>query len=155
MRWLRKWGPAIGWAAVIWVFSTELFSGSGTARVILPLLRWLLPQASEETLDMLHFAIRKAAHLTEYFIFSLLVLRGIRGERRGWRLAWGLATVAIVAIYTALDEVHQAFVPGRGASPFDSLLDASGAVAAQFLAWIHARWQSRRLGLQLLKPPHS
>jgi len=155
MRWLRKWGPAIGWAAVIWVFSTEIFSASGTSRVILPLLRWLLPQASQETLHMLHFAIRKAAHLTEYFIFSLLLLRGVRGERKGWRLAWGVATVAIVAVYAALDEVHQAFVPGRGASPLDSLLDTSGAATAQLLAWVHARWQSRRHALQLLKPPHA
>ena len=32
----------------------------------------------------------------------------------------------VVACYAALDEVHQAFVPGRGASAWDSLLDTSG-----------------------------
>ncbi len=139
MRWVRQWGPAVAWAAVIAMLSTGHFSASATSRVIVPLLHWLFPQASAETLETLHFAIRKAAHFTEYFILSLLLLRGIRGERSGWIIAWGLATVAIAAGYAALDELHQAFVPGRTGSPWDVLLDSAGAVGAQLLAWLRAR----------------
>lgn len=139
MRWLRQWGPAIAWAAVISFFSTEHFTASATSRIIVPFLHWLLPRASPETLEMLHFVIRKAAHVTEYFIFSLLVLRGIRRERPGWIFAWGLAAVAIAAGYAALDEFHQAFVPGRTASVRDVLLDTSGAAMAQLLVWLRAR----------------
>lgn len=144
MRWLRQWGPAILWAALIWSFSTHFFSSSATEAIFIPLLERLFPQASEETLELIHFFIRKSAHFTEYFIFSLLLLRGIRGERQGWKLRWALATVAMAACYAALDEVHQMFVPERTASPFDSLLDSSGAVAAQILAWLYARWHARR-----------
>ncbi len=144
MRSLRRWYPAILWAAAIWFFSTANFSASATSPILIPLLRWLLPQASRETLELLHFLTRKAAHVVEFFIFSLLVLRGIRGERRGWKVAWGLATVLIAAGYAALDEVHQAFVPGRTASPMDSLLDTSGAVTAQLLAWAYTRRQARQ-----------
>jgi len=144
MRWLRAWAPAILWAGVISFFSTSYFSAPGTSRFILPFLRWLLPGASPGTLDELHFLIRKAAHLAEYFIFSLLVLRGLRGGRAGWRLRWALMTVAIAAGYAALDEFHQWFVPGRSASPMDSLLDSCGAAAAQLFAWGRARWQARR-----------
>ncbi len=145
MRWLRQWGPSIVWAGVIFALSTQSFSAQATSRIIIPLLRWLLPQASPETLAWLHFALRKSAHFVEYFIFSFLVLRGIRGERKGWELRWALATVAIVACYAVLDEVHQAFVPQRTASPLDSLLDTSGAVAAQLFGWAYVRWRSRRL----------
>ena len=146
MRSLRQWSPAILWATAIWFFSTASFSASATSRILIPLLHWLLPQASRETLELLHGLIRKAAHFVEFFIFSLLVLRGIRGERRGWKVAWGLATVLIAAGYAALDEVHQAFVPGRTASPMDSLLDTCGAASAQLLAWVRARGPSGSAG---------
>ncbi len=142
---LKPWLPAVFWAIVIFIFSTDTFSGSHTARFILPALRWLVPHASMKTLNHLHFLIRKGAHFTEYFIFSLLVLRGIRGERGGWKLRWALAAVALAACYAALDEVHQAFVPSRGPSAWDSLLDTSAAGAAQVMAWIWARWQAWRL----------
>jgi len=144
MRWLRQWGPAVAWAAVIFALSSQSFSASATSRFILPLLRWLFPHAPHETLAWMHFLIRKSAHFTEYFVFSLLVLRGIRGERKGWALRWALATVAVVACYAVLDEVHQAFVPQRTASPYDSMLDTSGAIVAQILAWMAHRWHSHR-----------
>ncbi len=140
MRWLRNWGPAMAWAGAIWVLSTSLFSAKATSRYLIPLLSWLLPHAQQETLNLLHGVIRKTAHFGEYFIFSLLLLRGIRGDRLGWRLTWGLAALAIAACYAALDEVHQAFVPSRGPSPFDVLLDSSGAIVAQ----VWARWRAGR-----------
>lgn len=142
MRWLRQWAPAILWAVVIWVFSTYWFSPEATARYILPVLKWLLPHASPRTLRALHGSIRKAAHVGEYFIFSLLVFRSIRGERRGWQLQWGLAALAIAASYAALDEVHQAFVPTRKPSLIDVLRDTSGAALAQLWAWWRAAVQA-------------
>ena len=64
----------------------------------------------------MHFLSRKSAHFIEYFIFSLLVLRGLRGTDRPRAVAWPLAAIAIAAGYASLDELHQAFVPGRAAS---------------------------------------
>ncbi|HEX2711971.1 MAG TPA: VanZ family protein [Candidatus Acidoferrales bacterium] len=141
MRALRQWYPAVIWGAAIWLFSTGSFSARSTSRFILPLLHWMLPWASRETLDLMHFLIRKSGHFVEFFVFSLLVLRGIRGNRPGWKLAWGLAAVLIAACYAALDEFHQSFVPGRTASPMDSLLDTCGAAAAQLLSWLRMRWR--------------
>src|SRR2546425_3087387 len=88
MRWLRQWGPAMAWAVVIFALSTQALSAQATGRIIIPLLHWLFPQASLETLAWLHFALRKSGHFVEYFIFSFLVLRGIRGERKAWELRW-------------------------------------------------------------------
>jgi VanZ family protein len=144
MHWLRQWAAVIAWAIVIWILSTEAFSAAATSRIILPVLRLLLPHASRETLHMLHFFIRKCAHFTEYFIFSLILTRAIRGDRKGWKPAWALAAVSIAACYAVLDEVHQAFVPERTGSPFDSMLDSAGALTAHLLAWFHLRWQARR-----------
>jgi VanZ family protein len=153
MRRLRQWAPAIAWAAVIWLFSTQAFTAEATAGFLLPLLHKLFPHTSLETLLFLHFLIRKSAHFVEYFIFGLLVLRAIRGQRRGWALRWGLAALVIAAAYAALDEFHQSFVPGRTASPWDSLLDTTGALAAQFLAWLYALRGFYREARAMADPP--
>ena len=133
---LKPWLPAILWAIVISLASTDSLSSAHTSIVFLPLLHWLFPGASPEALERMHFFIRKSAHFTEYFVFSVLLLRPLRGEERGWRLRWAIWALAIAAGYSALDEFHQSFVPSRTASPWDSLLDTTGAAAAQVvLGW--------------------
>ena len=144
MRALKQWWPAVVWALLIWTFSSEMFSAQSTSKLILPILKWLLPSASAKTLWVIHGYIRKGAHVAEYFVLSLLVLRGVRGKATGWRWTWGLATVAMVACYASLDEVHQLFVPTRGASALDMLLDTTAGGIAQLTAWWHARRLDRR-----------
>lgn len=134
MQWLKRWWPALAWAVVISFFSTGIFTTEHTNRIIVPLLHWLFPHAAYATLNTLHHDIRKSAHFTEYFILSLLVLRGIRAGRPGTRFAWALAVVAIVACYASLDELHQRFVPGRTAAVGDVLIDTGGGIAAQLVA---------------------
>jgi VanZ family protein len=142
-RRMAPWLPAIVWAILISWASTDLFSASHTSKYIIPVLHWLFPRASAETLDWLHSLIRKSAHLTEYFVFSFLLLRAIRGKHRGWHTRWAISALAIVAGFSALDEFHQSFVPSRTASPWDSLLDTSGAAIAQALVWLWFRVRTR------------
>jgi VanZ family protein len=97
-----------------------------------------------ETLLVLHQIIRKCAHVFEYFVFSLLILRGLRGGRKERHLGWALAAIAIAAAYAALDEFHQSFVPGRGASVWDVVLDASSGATAQLLAALVMYWSDVR-----------
>jgi VanZ family protein len=134
MRWLKPWWPALLWAVVIFTFSTGTFSSEHTSRIIIPFLRWLLPHSAPETLSMLHHLIRKCAHFVEYFILSLLVLRGIRAGRKEAHLGWALVAIGMVAGYAALDEFHQSFVAGRGPAVQDVLLDTAGGLAAQLAA---------------------
>jgi VanZ family protein len=147
--WIARWWPALLWAALISIFSTGTFTDENTASVIIPILHWLLPKASYDTLLLLHHIIRKTAHFVEYFIFSLLILRALRAGRRDARLRWALAAILIVAGYASLDEFHQSFVPGRTPAISDVLLDTSGGTAAQAIAglvllWGHIRERQRR-----------
>jgi VanZ family protein len=143
LNWLRVWWPALLWAAVIFLLSTDSFSSDHTSRIIEPILRWLFPSISDDRIDFIHRFIRKSAHLTEYFIFFLLLYRGIRGNRRGWHWSWALSAWFVAVAYSALDEIHQSFIVSRTASPWDSLLDSSGAVLALLVLFFIYRFLPR------------
>jgi VanZ family protein len=135
---LGYWFPAIFVAILISVFSTQYFAAERTGGVILPVLHWLFPWATHRMLHLLHSGIRKAAHVTEFGIFSITVFRGIRAGRSGWKFNWAFATLVIAVLYAALDEWHQSFVLLRHAAPRDVAIDAFGALLAQCFVWGYA-----------------
>ena len=139
--WLRAWWPPFLWAVIIFLMSTDTFSSERTAWVFEPILRWMIRSLTEDQFSAIHHFIRKSAHFAEYFVFCLLLYRGVRGDRKGWRWTWGLAALSCAAGYSVLDEIHQAFVASRTASPYDSLLDSIGAFAAFGVLWMWFRWR--------------
>src|ERR1700751_1842143 len=127
---LRAWWPALVWAVMIFLLSTDSFSSNQTGLFFEPLIRWFYPSLPADQFDIIHHFIRKSAHFVAYFIFFLLLYRGVRGSRHGWHWSWALIAWLIAVAYSALDEIHQIFVPSRGPSPLDSLLDSSAALVA-------------------------
>jgi VanZ family protein len=120
------WAPAIIWMVGLFMLSTSFFSASNTSKVIEPLLQWFFPTASVATITLLHALIRKAAHFTNYAILFWLLIRGpLRGRP--------YVALGCCVLYAMLDEGHQIFVPGRGASLYDVALDSSGALFSRFL----------------------
>lgn len=142
-RFLRNWWPALAWACVIFTLSTDAFSAQHTASLFEHIFKWLIPALTHRQLAHINYAMRECAHFTEYFIFYLLLFRGFRSGQRGWRWTWALAALAIAAGYSALDEVHQAFVASRTASPLDSLLDSSGAFIAAAAVWLWCQFRRK------------
>jgi VanZ family protein len=136
---LKYWIPALVVGALISIFSTHYFTPEQTGKVIVPILRWFLPDASPNFLRHLHFGIRKLAHVAEFGVFSITVFHAIRGPRSGWRLNWALVTFLIAVSYALLDEYHQTYVPLRRASPKDIGIDGSGALLAQSIVWWYAK----------------
>jgi VanZ family protein len=141
--WLRIWWPALLWATVIFIMSTDAFSAQHTSSILEPIFRWFIPGLTHEQFHTIHHYIRKAAHFIEYFMFCLLLYRGIRGTRVGWCWSWGLTALFIACGYSALDEIHQAFVASREASPYDSVLDSVGAFFAFAILWLWFRSRQR------------
>ena len=145
---LKYWLPPILWMAVIFTASADTHSAQHSSRFFLPLLHWLFPRMSAEHVDTCHFLFRKCGHLTEYAVLALLFWRAIRQPRKNRRQPWrwseaGLAA-SLVLLYSATDEIHQAFVPTRTAHATDVLIDTSGAAAGLLLWWllgkIFKRW---------------
>ncbi len=96
---ISAWLPVAAWAAAIFALSSipHLGTGLGTWDTIL----------------------RKGAHVTEYAILGLLLLRAVGREAPAFLLGVG---------YAITDEVHQHFVSGRHASPIDVAIDSAGVL---------------------------
>jgi VanZ family protein len=144
-RLLKYWLPVIAWMALIFIASSDLGSAAHTSRFVEPFLRWLKPGISQTAIERVHFLIRKGGHLTVYAVLAIFLRRACAQSGRtvadAWRwrdalLAWSLAVA-----YAASDEFHQSFVPSRGASVHDVLIDGCGAAIGLLIAWA---WLCRR-----------
>ena len=128
-----------------------IFSASGdqasfqhSSRIIGPLLLWLFPQASTHAIHSVVFFVRKCAHLTEYAILGVLILRAFQIKSGGghlWQSRHARLALLIVALYAASDEFHQRFVPSREASVWDVLIDTTGAALGLLLIWVWSRYR--------------
>jgi VanZ family protein len=87
----------------------------------------------DTVIEVVHFIIRKLSHVVEYGILSILVYRAVRADRSGWSIRWALTAILFAAAVGTIDEWHQAFVPGRTATPWDTVIDTLGAALAQVL----------------------
>lgn len=130
---LPRYGPAFLWMGMIFLLSTDRFSRAETERFLLPLLAWFFPGAALETLALLHTALRKLGHLTEYGILAVLWYRARAYRTFAWvpEAAW--LALLVAAAYALSDEVHQALVASRTGSVLDVAFDAGGAAAALLL----------------------
>lgn len=147
MKRILAWMPALLWMGVIFMMSAMPgdVSGEQSGRVmklVLGIVAFLFGEdtAAALPMDILHFLIRKAAHMTEYailFFLSVLALHqsGARRPR--------LAALVLCACYAATDEWHQAFVGGRGPSITDVGIDTLGAGLALCVHALAARISNR------------
>jgi VanZ family protein len=130
-RLLLARAATIYWAAQIyWMSASAKLSSNRTRSFLAEFLeRWLGWRPSADAVMALGLILRKGAHITEYAVLTFLVFQSLQGSvsGRSRRILW---CIALAAIYALADEFHQAFVPGRGASPVDWGIDIAGACAA-------------------------
>ncbi len=145
--WWRWWWPAMVMMVIIFIGSTDLGAMSHQSRFLLPMLRWL--GLGEAAIHAVVLAIRKMAHLGEYALLAVLLWRAwLRRPALNPRAAWpwtvGLAPLFFCAVFALLDEFHQSFVPSRGASLWDVMIDVCGALIGLALLWLRHRKQLAR-----------
>lgn len=109
---LSRWFPVGAWMALIFVLSAQ-------------------PQLPGPPSPLLFIF----AHFVEYGILALLLLRAVQQSGREEKSQTVLWSLAIVALYAASDEFHQAFVPGRTPDLWDIAWDLAGAGVA-VVAWV-------------------
>lgn len=139
------WLPVLVWAGMISLFSTAWFSSGQTSGVLEKLVRLFWPTISAETFALWHHVVRKAAHVTEYMILSLLLFRALRGGLAiRWKASWFWICMVTIVVYAALDEFHQSFVPGREACVTDVGYDVLGGLLGQLWCWTSSRFAARK-----------
>ena len=142
------WAVTLAWAAQIYYFSTATFGGVFTTWLLSQVLHLLHLRVTLHTFALLHHLMRKAAHLTVYGIFAMLLYYSLGGARsREWQWKTALGAALIAGGYSLTDEFHQLFVPGRGPSIVDSGIDTVGACLGMILVFASYRLGNRKGGV--------
>jgi len=104
----KPWLPAIAYMALIAIASSQ----------------------SGHSIELDYIPLRdKGVHFVEFAVLAILIARALfrSGIARPWKIAvW---TIGLSTLWGYLDEVHQAFVPGRTADAWDVLADFLGSIA--------------------------
>ncbi len=142
---IKFWLPVILWAALIFSASGDKKSVQRSSRIIEPFVRWLIPDISDEAVGTTVLVVRKGAHVTEFAIFTLLLLRAASATLWKLNAPWNgnAAKFALVVsvLFAISDEIHQSYVPGRQGAVMDVVIDSAGAACALFFIWLLARRQ--------------
>ena len=139
------WLLAASWASTIFYLSTDAFSGEFTVWLLRLILSLLHATVSPRTFDVLHFLLRKCAHMAEYAIFCLLLYRCLVGSGAiAWRGRRALWAILIAGLYSLTDEFHQSFELTRTASLVDCGIDTVGAALGMAFLYVLDRWIQAR-----------
>lgn len=134
------WLPVAMMFAMMYYFSTDVFSAENTHNIFDKIFLWFSPNASKGAILTFNYILRKSAHFTEYAALGGLLFRAFRaGDPPRWRFKWALYSFLLAASWALLDELHQSFTLKRGGSLWDSLLDSSGALFMLIAVWIVTR----------------
>ncbi|MFC4769042.1 VanZ family protein [Effusibacillus consociatus] len=152
----RKWRLFI-WLTITILFMLLIFVKSAepyqeqdlkpqlSAWVPLSVLETLLPRIEfqydkdlitwRQPYDMMEFLIRKAAHVSEFAILTLLWIRTFSHTRlTGPNSTWISGMISL--LYALSDEWHQTFVPNRTGHLIDVGVDSIGIALVVVLVWI-------------------
>lgn len=141
MRKIISWILVIGWAIIIFIMSSmDTNESNGSSKQV---INNVVERTVETTnglgitdkhptenkmnkvIEKLNYPLRKAAHASEYFIFTILILialknSGVKGNEKF------IIALVICFIYACTDEYHQTFVNGRTGQFSDTLIDTFG-----------------------------
>jgi len=135
-------------AVVIDFESTAWFGDDRTSGPRRAIWQALFGSVSTAQWLILGHLIRKVGHFIGYGIIGLVWLRAWHLTLPRLKILPGvLLAILGTALIASCDEFHQSFIPSRTGSPWDVLLDCSGAAAMCLAAWGIARLRRpRRMG---------
>ena len=93
-----------------------------------------IPSREMPNFGWLDFIVKKGGHAFGYGLLALSYLRGLKGRYKDIYSKWLYMAWIMATLYSASDEFHQSFVPGRHPAVADVFIDALGAGFTLFLA---------------------
>ncbi|MFA6981643.1 MAG: VanZ family protein [Patescibacteria group bacterium] len=116
MSLIKKWGPVVFMMAVIFCFSSM----------------------KGNTVDALGLG-KESYHINGHFFLFLALGLTLYRAVRSYPMS-----LAVGVLYGITDEVHQVFVPGRTAGPFDVFVDSMGVLISLGLIWLITRLKTQK-----------
>lgn len=92
-----------------------------------------IPSADMPKFGLLDTIVKKGGHALGYGLLALSFLHGLKGDSKNVASRWIYAAWLMATLYSATDEFHQSFVPGRHPAATDVLIDSLGAALSLFL----------------------
>jgi VanZ family protein len=142
------WVPVFCGIAVICMESTNKMGAAQTG-LWLRQLFGLYGHSGSAVVELLNHYLRKGGHFTGYGLLGLFFTSGwfsvlrrkVAGSWTNLRFRAGALGVASTLLVASADEIHQIFLPSRGASVWDVLLDTTGALTLNliFFAYLAMR----------------
>ncbi len=135
MHRMAAWTLVILWCLVIFFFSAEDRSASHQrSKEITEIVEQITVKVlDDKNIDIkldksVEHYVRKISHVLVYFILTFFLFYALALSKvRGYKLYF--LTLLIVMIYAVLDELHQAYVPGRGPMIGDVFIDGIGVLS--------------------------
>ena len=123
--------------------------------VLEEVLKLDVPGMVEQGFAGIDHYVRKFGHFFEYFLLGLLAANYFLCRLRSTAKAKVFSVAfAFCAAYAASDEFHQRFVPARGPSIKDVLLDSSAACVAVIVFLLLAKGKADKNDYMTIKGEH-
>jgi VanZ family protein len=138
--WLNAWLPVAFGIGIIVLESTPWFGADRTTGPLRSLWERLFGPVSTSAWNVIHHLIRKSGHFIGYGVIALAWLRAwwITLPGSGYFQDAALAVLG-TGLLATWDEWHQSFLPNRGSSPWDVLLDCCGGITLCLVAYLYSR----------------
>lgn len=126
------------WMGFIFFMSNQPADISNSqSDTVINILEFLGFYISDSNLGIFTIIVRKGAHVTEYFILSLLYYNLLRFyiDNKNARIL----SVILVFLYASTDEFHQCFISGRAGRFIDVLIDTTGGTLGSIIVYLFNR----------------
>ncbi len=130
-----KYLPLFIWMLIIFLFSHQPKTESEEySRLAIWILQMLGIDLTDIAKGNATFIVRKAAHITEYFILCLLALNLTKDK---WESpVFYYIAIVFSVLYACSDEFHQTFIQGRVGCIQDVGVDSVGVLLAALLFFV-------------------
>ncbi|SHI06907.1 VanZ family protein [Clostridium grantii] len=126
------------WMSVIFIFSHQPASvSSENNKLVIYIFNYMGIDLNSIFGDITNFIIRKTAHITEYLILYILIIRVLKISNND--KGQYIKALVYVFLYASSDEIHQIFVENRGPSVKDVLIDTCGGILGMIIYYINDR----------------
>jgi VanZ family protein len=138
--WINVWFPVLLGIGIIAIESQDFMGADHTSGPLRLLFQAIFGHVSDTSWEVVHHYLRKSGH---FFFYGFMGLAWLRGWwltlPRSHFIPDALLALLGTALVASCDEWHQSYLPNRTGTPWDVLLDCTGAIVLQVVVYVFMR----------------